>query len=88
MKVPVRELKTALRLLREVNGLTQNELAKAAKLRQASISHVELNIGGYNVKTINLIADALGYELYFCFEKKNKKQQLEQLSESSGITFE
>lgn len=88
MKVPVRELKTALKLLREVNGLTQNELAKLANLRQASISHVELNIGGYNVKTIKLISDALGYDLYFCFEKKDKKQQLEQLPENSGITFE
>lgn len=88
MKVPIKELKTALKLLREVNNLTQNELAIKSNLRQASISHVELNNGGYNINTIKQISDALGYDIFVCFEKRNKTVQLKELNESSSITFE
>lgn len=70
MKVPFNELNTTLRILRDVNNLSQAELASRSNLRQASISYVEHNQGGSNVGTINQIAEALGYDLYFLFEKK------------------
>lgn len=87
MKVPLNELNTTLRLMRELNGLTQHQLAEAANLRQASISYVEQNQGGSNVGTIQQLAEALGYDLFFLFEKKKvKTNQKNLLDESSNNT--
>lgn len=87
MKVPLNELNTTLRLMRELKGLTQAQLAEASNLRQASISYVEQNQGGSNVGTINQIAGAMGYDLYFTFEpKKTKTTQKNLLDESSTNT--
>ena len=55
--------------LRRKAGLTQEELAKKAKMKQPAISRLENNFDSATLKTIGKIAYALGYRAELKFTK-------------------
>jgi transcriptional regulator with XRE-family HTH domain len=57
---PTRQHGPALRALREKDGLSQADLARAAGLSQADLSRFETESANARVATINRLARALG----------------------------
>jgi transcriptional regulator with XRE-family HTH domain len=55
---------TQIRVIREQRGLTQSQLADAARMKQSRISHMEdEDYGSWSVNTLRRIAYALGVRL-------------------------
>lgn len=60
------EIGMKIRLLRKEKGLTQNQLAEIAGLSRVTLGKLERGqIGSIALKTIDVILDALGYEIDF-----------------------
>lgn len=60
----------SIRAMRKMKGLTQEELAKQVGMKRSSISGIE---GGRQVlseRTLNSIADVLGYRVHVTFRQK------------------
>jgi len=59
-----------IKILRKESGLTQEELAKLAGISRVTLGKLErAQLGSITLKTIDIILDALGYELEF--KRKN-----------------
>ena len=64
------ELGTKIKALRKESGFTQEELAKLAGISRVTLGKLERSqLGSITLKTIDIILDALGYELDF--KRKN-----------------
>ncbi len=64
------ELGTKIKALRKEGGLTQDELAKLAGISRVTLGKLErAQLGSITLKTMDIILDALGYELDF--KRKN-----------------
>ncbi len=64
------ELGTKIKALRKESGLTQDELAKLAGISRVTLGKLErAQLGSITLKTMDIILDALGYELDF--KRKN-----------------
>ena len=60
------ELGTKIKALRKESGFTQEELAKLAGISRVTLGKLERSqLGSITLKTIDIILDALGYELEF-----------------------
>lgn len=60
------ELGTKIKVLRKESGLTQAELAKLAGISRVTLGKLErADLGSITLKTIDIILNALGYELDF-----------------------
>lgn len=57
--MPVRQNGTAIRVIREKDGWSQNALAKAVGISQGALSHIEGESDNAGVPTLNLIARKL-----------------------------
>ena len=66
-----------IKAMRKVRGLTQAQLASAAGLERTSVTNIELGNQMLNVKTINAIAAALGYEVHVQFIKLAARKDTE-----------
>jgi len=64
------EFGAKIKILRKESGLTQEELAKLAGISRVTLGKLErAQLGSITLKTIDIILDALGYELEF--KRKN-----------------
>ena len=64
------EFGVKIKILRKESGLTQEELAKLAGISRVTLGKLErAQLGSITLKTIDIILDALGYELEF--KRKN-----------------
>lgn len=61
-------ISTQIRVLREARGLTQTELAKAAKTGQSQISEMEGDYDSWSLRTLRKLARAFGVRLFVTFE--------------------
>lgn len=56
------EIHKQIKSIRQLQGLTQDEIAKEANLKQCQISHIERG-GGCTLGSIKKILQVLGYQL-------------------------
>lgn len=64
------EFGAKIKILRKESGLRQEELAKLAGISRVTLGKLErAQLGSITLKTIDIILDALGYELEF--KRKN-----------------
>ena len=61
-----------IKQIREQKGISQNRLAKMANVSQSAISAIENDTKSPSVETIELIARALGCELYELLTEKKQ----------------
>lgn len=59
-----------LRDMRIAQGLKQSDVAKAAGVRQGTVSAAEHSLGKISLGTLQSIANVLGYRVVITFEKK------------------
>jgi len=60
------EIGTKLKELRKEKSITQEELAKIANISRVTLGKLERgHVGSVSIKTLDLILDALGYEIDF-----------------------
>jgi len=60
------EIGTKLKELRKEKNITQEELAKIANISRVTLGKLERgHVGSVSIRTLDLILDALGYEIDF-----------------------
>ena len=59
-----------IKALRKMAGLTQAQLAARAALERTSITNIERGNQIVTERTLNAIADAMGYTVHVTFRKK------------------
>ncbi len=60
------EIGAKIKILRKEKGLTQEQLARLAGISRVTLGKLERSqLGSISLKTIDIILDALGYELDF-----------------------
>lgn len=67
---PSRGLGKTIRALRKMSRMTQVELARRAGLERTSITNIERGNQILTERTINAIADAMGYRVEVRFRRK------------------
>ncbi len=64
-----------VRALRNAAGLTQGELADRIGLTRTSVTNIEAGRQGLDVRTLNAIAKATGYELVLRFKRSGESRR-------------
>lgn len=61
----------SIRTLRKMADMTQAELAHKAGLERSSVTNIELGTQTLNERTINALAEAMGYEVHVTFRRRS-----------------
>ena len=80
------EIGKKIRLLRKDCDLTQLELANLANISRVTLGKIERgNMGTVSIKTLDIILDALGYEIEFTNKKSFGIPTLDEISSNEEI---
>lgn len=74
--------------LRMQRGMSQNQLAKVARVSQAGLSAIESGVASPSIKKLSLIADALDIRLACLFEDEYIKDVNQKVADPDMCFFE